>query len=168
MRFHRFLRPECIRIGMASDALEEPSEELPEERREWSEKESVIEELVEVLAASGEVANVSKLQRDLLNVEKRTTTGIGDGIAIPHVRTLRERTFVMGFCRSERGLRYASVDAEPVRLFFPMIAPPHDDKLYHRVLGDLATILLEPGCRELLEAAETPDEVIWGLQTFAP
>ena len=153
---------------MGSDDLPEPDAELPPHRAEWAIKRKVIEEIAEVLNASSEVSNLTKLTRDLINVEKRETTGIGEGIAIPHIRTLRTRSFVMGFCRSEKGLRYGAIDGEPVHLFFPMIAPPHDDRRYLRVLKDLATILQEPGCQEMLRSAETPDEVIWGLQSFAP
>ncbi len=153
---------------MQVDDLPEPDDDLPPHRAEWIVKERAIEEVAEVLYASEEIANLSKLTRDLINAEKCTTTGIGEGIAIPHARTLRTRTFVMGFCRSPKGVRFGAVDGEPVHLFFPLVAPPYEDRTYLRVLRDLATIIQEPGCRDLLLHAESADEIIWGLQTFAP
>lgn len=167
MRFHRFLRRECIRLSLRSDALPPPPENLPEERQDWYYKEAILEELSEILDASGEVASAKRIYKDLLNAEKTATSGIGDGIAIPHVKTLRARSFVMGFCRSSVGLPFDAVDGGPVRFFFPMVAPPYDDKVYVRVYKELGRLLLDPSCREVLAAAETEDDVIWGLQTFA-
>lgn len=166
MRFHRFLRPECIRLSMESDSLPDPPEDYPAVRREWYYKEPILRELSEVLEASGEISSSKRIYKDLVFGEKKGTSGIGEGIAIPHVRTLRARKFVMGFCRSERGLPFGAVDEEPVTFFFPMVAPPYDDRLYLRVYQDLARALSDPLCQETLRGAETPDDVIWGLQSF--
>lgn len=166
MRFHRFLRPECIRLSMRCDELPDPPEEMKPERRVWYYKDAILEELSEVLADSGEIASAKRIYKDLRFSEKQGSTGIGEGIAIPHVRTLRARKFVMGFVRSDRGLPYGSMDDEPVQFFFPMVAPPYDDRLYLRVYQDLARALSDPLCRETLRGAESPDDVIWGLQSF--
>ena len=122
MNFRRFLRPESVRLEMRTRL--EPEGELPPDfapgdRRNLARiQESVIEELAELLSKSGEVSNPSRLFRDLFNREKKAATSVGQGIAIPHVRTLQAKSFIMAFGRSAEGLPFETPDGEPVRLFF--------------------------------------------------
>ncbi len=168
MLFHRILSPLTIRLQMQSGTMTPVPEELPPVRRLWLEKERILEELVEVLSGSGQISSSRKLFTDLVNRERRQSSGIGDGIAIPHLRTLRARSFVMGFCRSERGLSFGSIDDQPVKLFFPMVAPPHDDRHYLRILRALAVILQSEGCRKILETTDSPHEIIRCMQDHSP
>ena len=168
MRIHRILRPESIRFSMETDHLPEPPEESAAEKKLWYWKEAILQEMVDVFEASGQIGSRRRLFNDLLNRERQATSGIGEGIAIPHVRTLQAKRFTIGFCRSERGLPFDAVDGEPVHIFIPMIAPPHDDTLYLRFYKQIAPVLLEEECRERLLAAETPDEVIFALQDHSP
>ena len=166
MRFHLFLKPESIRLEMRSDQLPPPDPELSAPRKLWYWKENILEELVDLLGATDQVTSTRKLYTDLLNREKRQTSGIGEEIAIPHVRTLRARTFVMGFARS-RGLPFGSVDDEPVTLFFPMVAPQHDDRALRQVVRQLGEILQDPELKALLHTVDTPDEIVHALQTHS-
>ena len=90
MNVLRFLHPECIKLDL--DFI--PAEPLPDEteaqaaKRHEREKEVVLSEFAELLDRSGLVANRSKFTRDLINRERKATTAIAPGIAIPHVRTM--------------------------------------------------------------------------------
>jgi mannitol/fructose-specific phosphotransferase system IIA component (Ntr-type) len=119
-------------------------------------KEQVLDELVELFEGSGKVVNRSKLLTDLTNRERKATTGIGDGIAIPHVRTLQARDFILCFARSTPGIEFDALDQKPVHLFVGLIAPPYDDKLYLEVYRELALIFKSERAREVLMS--TPDE----------
>lgn len=168
MNFRRFLRPESVRLELRTRL--EPEGELPPDFDPESPRnlariqESVIEEMAELLCASGDVANPSRLCRDLHNREKKAATAVGQGIAVPHVRTLQAKSFIMAFGRSSEGLPFSAPDGEPVRLFFAMAAPPHDDRTYLRVYRALATLLLDPENYEQFLHAQDPSEILRALE----
>jgi PTS system fructose-specific IIC component len=168
VNFRRFLRPEAIRLELRTRRY--PEAELPRDfdlnspgnlRRI---REGVLEELTELFANTGEVANPSRLFRDLYNREKKAVTAIGQGIAVPHVRTLQMKSFIMAFGRSREGIPFAAPDDEPVHLFFAMAAPPYDDRTYLKVYRSLASALLTPGTIESFLEAEDVDEILLSLK----
>jgi mannitol/fructose-specific phosphotransferase system IIA component (Ntr-type) len=103
---------------------------------------------------------MTKLRSDLENRERKATTGIGGGIAIPHVRTMQAKEFTICFARSTPGLEFGAVDGQPVHLFFGVVAPPYDDKLYLEVYKTIGELLSEEATREALMKAESEHEVI--------
>jgi mannitol/fructose-specific phosphotransferase system IIA component (Ntr-type) len=129
-------------------------------------RDEVLEELCELFEATGEISSRSRLFRDLQNREKKAGTAIGEGVALPHVRTLQAREFLMCFARSSEGLPFRAPDEKPVHLFIGMVSPPYEDRTYLRVYKALSPILKEPErLREFLEAGEE-SEVLRLLETF--
>jgi PTS system fructose-specific IIC component len=166
MRLSRYLTPELIELNLDSLVELDFPEGMSEQRRARETKERVVGALASVLSKSGGVRNAQRLFRDLHNREKKATTGIGGGVAIPHVRTLQVKEFVIAFARSDAGVEFASLDGKPVRIFFPMASPPDDDTFYLRVYRSLSEILsFENSVRQLLEAAD-PHEVLRILRSF--
>jgi PTS system fructose-specific IIC component len=109
---------------------------------------------VELLEKSGKVGNSKKLLVDFLNREKKATTGIGHGIAVPHIRSMQAKEFLLGFARSTEGYDFDSLDKGLVHLFIVMASPPYDDNLYLKVFKSLAeTLQFDYFRRELLDAA---------------
>jgi PTS system fructose-specific IIC component len=160
IRLTRYLRPSQVKLALATTTPDEVPEGWSRERFVWSVKERVLGELLELFVASGRVGNESKLRTDLENRERKSTTGIGGGIAIPHVRTMQAKEFTICFARSVPGVEFGAVDDAPVHIFFGVIAPPYDDKLYlevYRTIGELLTVETTRGA--LMEAA-TAHEVI--------
>ena len=168
MNFRRFLRPEAVKLELQTREL--PEGDLPDGFDPLSEKnldrirESVLSELCELFETTGEIANQNRLFRDLHNREKKACTAVGHGVAIPHVRTLQARSFVMCFARSREGLPFRAPDDERVRLFFGLVAPPYEDKIYLRVYQHLATVLLDAGRYQGFLDAEQPSEVLRVLE----
>ena len=168
MNFRRFLSPEAIDLDLSTRVA--PEGELPEgfdptSRQNLNRiRESVIGELSDLLARTGEVTHPHRLLKDLLNREKKAGTATGNGIAFPHVRTLQAKSFVMAFGRSKEGLPFDAPDEEPVHLFFAMAAPPYDDRTYLKVYRSLASLLLEPEHREQFLIAEDPSEILRALE----
>lgn len=139
MNIHRFLKPALIKLEMESaDPVIEDDSPVNPERILRDSKENIINELAELLDRSGNVRNLKRLAKDLFLREKKASTGIGKGIAIPHVRTIQVSEFIIGFARSSAGLDFDAPDNKPVHLFFPMAAPPDDDNLYLKVFKALA------------------------------
>lgn len=163
MNILRYLRPECIEL----DIQTRPGEPGPEEtdaqrdRRLLLDKENLIQELTDVLDRSGEIVNPTKFYKDMVNRERKATTGIAPGIAIPHVRSMQVRSFVMGFVRApEGGLPFGSLDGTPTRLFFLLASPPYEDKLYLRVYRQFAEMIRHDWIVDSFLDAESPTDVL--------
>ncbi|MCH7878045.1 MAG: PTS sugar transporter subunit IIA, partial [candidate division Zixibacteria bacterium] len=91
---------------------------------------------------------------------------IGYGIAIPHIRSMQAKSFMIAFARSSRGYDFGALDNKPTKLFFVMAAPPYDDIQYLRVFKALAEILRYDSFREELHNAKTPYEIIRSIESM--
>lgn len=167
MEISRYIDPNLIKLEMETSFTEdeEPSEGVTERRR-FDRKEEILGECVKLLDCSGKICNPSKLLTDLINREKKATTGLGQGIAVPHVRTMQARDLVIGICRSQEGYDFEALDHKPVHLFIPMAAPPYDDTLYLRVFKELAGMFQYDGFYDSIMAANTPYEVILAIKAL--
>ena len=139
-------------------------EEAPEdsESTKWRErnKERVLAQLVKLLEKSDRTGNNTKLLNDFIHRERKASTGIGNGIAIPHIRSMQAKEFILGFARSHEGFDFDSLDGKPTRIFFIMAAPPYDDNLYLKVFKALAENLQYESFRQELISAEEPYDII--------
>jgi PTS system fructose-specific IIC component len=159
-RLTRFLKPAQVRLELRTSTPAEVPEGWSRERFVWDVKGRVLDEIVELFDASGKVGNLTKLRTDLENRERKASTGIGGGVAIPHVRTMQAKEFVICFARSAAGVEFAAVDGQPVHLLFGVVAPPYDDKLYLEVYREVGELLSMEEWRGKLMAAATEHEVI--------
>ena len=164
MQVLRFLNTKCVKLELETLPTVPAEPELEtaagRERRERSDKERVITELGHLLEGSGAVVNPSKLIRDLINRERKATTAILPGVAIPHVRTLQVRSFVIGFARAQgEGIPFSSLDGRPTRLFIPLVSPPYDDRTYLQVYRQLALLIANEELVEQLLVARTVQDV---------
>lgn len=164
LNISRCLNPELIKMELQTNLEFDPENNLSPQKMLWQTKYAILEELVDLLDSSGKVCNKRKLFIDLFNREKKASTGIGKGIAFPHVRTMQARDFVMGFARSTAGYDFDSLDQMPVHLFFVMVAPPYDDSLYLKVFKSLASLLQYDSLREQLLTAESEYEIIRAIR----
>ncbi|MEV5243241.1 fructose-specific PTS transporter subunit EIIC [Streptomyces cinnamoneus] len=124
-------------------------------------KDAAVREMAELLATSGKVRDVDALVTAALAREELGTTGLGEGIAVPHAKTDAVTAPVVGFARSREGIEWGALDGSPARLIF-MIAVPEeaagDEHL--RILALLARKLLDAGFRERLSEASGTDAVM--------
>src|ERR1700730_11138417 len=85
-------------------------------------KKEVLEELVALLSKEGKVKDVKSTVEGLIEREKLGSTGIGQGIAIPHAKTDQAQTVVAAFGLSRRGVQFDALDGDPVNIFFLLVA----------------------------------------------
>ncbi len=163
MNLARYITEDLIRLEMTTTV--EPWDETGSETK-WRQeaKELVLAEIVDILDAGARIGNPSKLLTDYINRERKATTALGRGVAIPHIRSMQAKEFVMGFCRSFTGYEFDAPDDEPVQLFFFMAAPPYDDKLYLQVFKALSVHFHDATFRDDLFAAQSPGEIIRALR----
>ena len=160
MNLARFLSPKSIRLEPNSVPPEVDDEEEEISKKDMLVyRESIIKENAQLLYNSGKVQNLNKLSVELVNRERRSTSIIGSGIAIPHVRSLQAKNFVMGFLRVSEGI-VMDEEEQPIQIFIPMVAPPYDDNLYLKVYKQLAKGFLETNALEQLLEVYSEGEVI--------
>jgi len=159
----RHLRPECIALDLPfhpHDPAEDESDAQRAKRLE-RDKEALLAMFSELLERSGVIVNRAKLERDLVHRERKATTGIAPGVAIPHVRSMQVRSFIMGFARApEEGWPFLALDGEPTRFFFLLASPPWDDRLYHQVYKELAELILDEEVMTGLAEADSAQAVM--------
>lgn len=160
----RYLRPEVVRLGMAGGHPDEMDPEKDPGKERVRLKEEVIDELTDLFMNTGQVRNRNKFHHDLLSRERKATTAIGNGLAIPHVRSMQPKQFCMIFARSRDGVEFASPDGEPVHLIFGMAAPSYDERMSNEYLQVYKWIALcfkeEEWLPAALLAAEDEHEII--------
>ncbi|MEZ4649792.1 MAG: PTS sugar transporter subunit IIA [Candidatus Eisenbacteria bacterium] len=165
MQLARLLKPELILMELSTlDLPEEEREEIPYEKYVSRQKEKILTELVDLLARSGRIGNKGKLVQDLLGREKKASTGLTKGVAIPHIRSIHAKTFLLGFARSTPGVEFDCLDGEPAHLFFIMCAPPYDDTSYLRIYKQLAQAFSETDVRREFMQAEDEGEVLRAMK----
>lgn len=129
------------------------------EEIEATEKREVLREFAEHLKAKGRIGNVQELLTVLLERESLGSTGIGDGIAIPHGKLGRIPGMIMAFGRSSGGVDFQSLDHEPSHLFFLLVTPLDKPGDHLKALARISRILKNPVFRENLKLAETRQDL---------
>jgi PTS system nitrogen regulatory IIA component len=118
-------------------------------------KTQVLEELVEALRKRRPSLDKNALVKVLLERERLGSTGIGDGIAIPHGKFHGVAHPIISFGRSRKGLDFESVDGEPAYLFFLLVAPENSASVHLKALARVAKILKNSTYRKtLMEATD--------------
>ena len=122
-------------------------------------KRGVLEELVDVIVSHDSSLDRDPLVKVLLEREKLGSTGIGDGIAIPHGKFLGLKNPVISFGRSLKGLDLDSMDGQPAFLFFLLVAPENSASIHLKALAKIAKILKNSAFRNVLMQAPTRQEL---------
>ncbi len=124
------------------------------------EKIAVIEEMVDYLVANKFVKDGKVFLKALARRENLESTGIGDGIAIPHARTDAVKGLTLAFARSQDGVDFSAIDGKPSYLIF-LIASPEDKKSeYIMALAKISRLLRRQHVRDQLKHARNPQEVL--------
>ena len=125
-------------------------------------KEDVIRELVELLVRAGAVKerDVGKLLQILLKRESLGSTGIGQGVAIPHGKSDCVTKLVGAFGVSHTGVEFDSLDGEPVHLFFLLVAPEDSAGPHLKALARISRLLKDKHFRDGLRAANEDKQLI--------
>ncbi|ELK47999.1 fructose-specific PTS transporter subunit EIIC [Halobacillus sp. ACCC02827] len=123
-------------------------------------KPEAIDELVGKLDTAGKLNDRAAFKQAIEAREEQSTTGIGDGIAIPHAKTAAVKNPAIAFGRSTEGLDYESLDGQPTNLFFMIAASEGANNAHLETLSRLSSFLMDTNFREKLEAAETDEDVL--------
>lgn len=123
-------------------------------------QEEAIKEMANLEVKQGVVNNEEEFIKSIWAREKESTTGIGEGIAMPHARNKYINRAAVLFAKSFKGIDYKALDGQPVHLFFMITAPAGADNTHLQALAKLSSLLINPDVVNALKAATTPEEVI--------
>lgn len=142
MRLTEYLKPENIKLPLAA-----------------TEKTAAIEELIDLLHAHGEIRDVEKVRKAVLEREATRSTGIGDGLAIPHGKTEGVDDLVMAIGRASDPIEFGSIDGKPVTLLWLLSSPTDKTGPHITALGRVSKIMSMPNVRRRLLAARNGREL---------
>ncbi|RIP35963.1 PTS fructose transporter subunit IIC [Staphylococcus gallinarum] len=130
-----------------------------------NDKNGVIDELVNQLNKAGKLNDVTAFKEAIHNRESQSTTGIGEGIAIPHAKVAAVDTPAIAFGKSKEGVDYQSLDMQPAHLFFMIAAPEGGAQTHLDALAKLSGILMDENVRKDLLNATSQAEILKIIDT---
>ena len=125
-----------------------------------TEKKAVIEEMIQSLVDHGYVTDFETFKEGILAREALTSTGLGDGIAMPHSKNSAVKEATVLFAKSNKGVDYESLDRQPTDLFFMIAAPEGANDTHLAALAELSQYLMKDGFADKLRQVTSPDQVI--------
>ena len=136
------LNPDCVKVPLLA-----------------TEKRAAIEELVDVLAAAGAVGDAAELKAAVWARESQRSTGIGEGLAIPHGKGAAVKRLAMAIGMPTQPIEYDSIDRKPVKLIVMLVSPPDKVTEHVQALGRLSRLMTDPVFREKTYAARSAQEL---------
>ena len=143
MKITDFLDKRCVIIGMRSRT-----------------KKEAIKELLTKLKENGFIKDEKEILETVMEREKLGSTGIGQGIAVPHAKSDQIENLVAALGISKTGIDFNSLDGEPVNIVFLVLAPTKSVGLHLKALAKIARLLKDRVFRNALKDAQSPEEII--------
>ena len=141
MKISKLLTPDLIRIGLNSTT-----------------KDAIIRELIEIVEQQGLLNDVDAAFNAVMERELQQTTGLEDGVAVPHGKSSAVNDLVGALAISSDDIEFDSLDGKPSHLFFLLIAPPHSAGPHVSALSNIATLILNKRFKREIMEASTPEE----------
>ena len=123
-------------------------------------KPDVIKELVDVLKKAGKIEDAESVFRAVMLRENMGSTGLEKGIAVPHAKTHKVNNLVLAIGVSPEGVDFDSLDGEPSKLFFLLIATPQQAGPHIEALSEIARLTRSSNFCKLLLNAKSPKEIV--------
>ena len=125
-----------------------------------SSKDEAINKLIDLMCATGKISDKDAYKEGILAREALTSTGIGEGIAIPHAQVAAVKAPGLAAMTVPNGVDYESLDGQPAHLFFMIAAPADGGSTHLQALAKLSALLMDEGFRKDLLNAKTPEEFL--------
>lgn len=124
-----------------------------------TDKQGAIDEMVQKMYDVGRITDIKNYKDGILAREAQTSTGLGDGIAMPHAKNKAVKEATVLFAKSSAGVDYQALDGQPTYLFFMIAAPEGANDTHLQALAALSRLLINPDFVEKLKGATTPEQV---------
>jgi len=123
-------------------------------------KKKLIAKLVDLIAASGKLKNKKAFLNLILKREKLGSTGIGNGVAIPHAKSEKVKDFIMAFARQDKGMDFGALDGEKTYLFFILASPESNVGGHLKILADISRLVKDKFIVDRLKNAKDKKEIL--------
>ena len=143
MNFKKVLTSGCICLNLKSDT-----------------KKGIIEEMVDLLFAAGKIKDRDAALNAVLDRERKMSTGMQYGVAIPHGKTSSVEELVAVLALKKEGVEFSSLDGKPSMIFVMTISPSNQTGPHMQYLAEISKLLNNPGIRQKLLASATEQEVL--------
>lgn len=147
MRLSDILKPQNIQIGVPATT-----------------KADAIHQLVDLLAANGDIGDPKKVLDSVMERESTRTTGIGNGLAIPHGKSNGTTQLVMAIAKPQRPIDFHSIDGRPVTIIWMLVSPPDQAGVHIKALAAISRQMTSDKFRFAINAATTPEELFEIIQ----
>ena len=127
---------------------------------EARDKDGVLKELIDLLMKSGKINDKKRLVQVLRSREELGSTGIGQGVAIPHGKSDQVKSICASFGLSKEGIPFDALDGEPVHLFFLLVAPEGEAAAHLKALARISSLVKDKYFRKTLQACKTTEDVV--------
>ena len=124
-----------------------------------TEKQEILKELVDVLAEVKDIGDKKVILKALLERESLGSTGIGQGIAIPHGKTDKVKELISVLAISKQGVNFEALDGEPVYIFFLLVAPKDAAGPHLKALAQISRMLRDTYFCDLLRRCESTEQI---------
>lgn len=143
IKLSAFLRPETVVVDLNGQS-----------------KQAVIDELITAMDHAGLLLDRSQVREAVIERERKLSTGLGHGIAVPHGKTTGVDRLVGAFGIHRTGIPFDAADGAPAKLFFMLISPKNISGPHIKALAAVAKFMRNERNREMILAAKTPEEVL--------
>ena len=123
-------------------------------------KDEVIREMIKILVDAGRFSDMERVYQAILDREARGSTGLANGIAVPHAKVDVVSQLEMSIGISREGVDFEALDGKPSHLFFLILAPPGQSGPHIELLAEIARITRSQAFCRALVAAKSPQEVV--------
>lgn len=130
-------------------------------------KKDVIDEMIEKLYENNVINDVLKFRSEIMKRELESSTGLGEGVAMPHAKTSAVNKPAIVFARSTTGVDYEALDGEDTYIFFMIAATEGQNQMHIETLAKLSKLLLKEGFIDRLKASESPEDVYKTIDDYA-
>jgi len=125
-----------------------------------NDKKKVVAELVELIGQSKKLINKKVFLNAIIEREGLGSTGIGNGVAIPHAKTNSAKKFILGFARIDEGIDFGALDGEKTYLFFILASPKEEVGGHLKILAEISRLVKDKFIVDLLRRARDKKEVL--------
>ena len=129
-------------------------------------KKKVLAELVGFITAKGKIKDKKDILSSLIKREKLGSTGIGNGVAIPHTRSAKVKDFILAFGRQANGIDFGALDGEKTYLFFVLISPEANIGGHLKILAEVSRLVKDKFIVDRLKAAQDKKEILKVISTY--
>lgn len=120
-------------------------------------KQEALDKLIQLMVKQGNIADPEEYRKKVFARETEGSTGVGEGVAIPHAKTSAVTRPGLAFMRCADGVEFDSLDGQPAKLFFLIAAPDTKDNVHLDVLSRLSTLLMDPDFIDGIMAVDSVD-----------